>query len=339
MKKKALLLLGIPLLLIGCNGNKVDLPKSPFSNDNYKRIGMESEYKDITISDLNSEEYDKLKKSIKDYKNYDAKVKSYTRSEETRDLKAAYFGTNLGAANLCKKTSRTDTNTRYNNLVTTKLVNTKTEEQVMNSKSTIKNEQQMDDYVNGLDGEKYSTIRSLKNNTSNPEVTYVVKEESYSGEGKAEEVFGTHAYEKDIKNNFVIKSRTPGREISFSVLADNNNAVYGKTNIKDIGERYIIREAMSDFSPYSTTVGDTHKAVDNYFYEALLVPENGGYRFTNFRFYHELLILSEAYGDESKVPVLYLEKPVLVEYSEIKYTIDYTDKGEFNKGNIPTPTK
>lgn len=326
MKKSLLLLFSIPMFLLGCNNSNVNLPKSPFKDD-YKRIGMTTEYTKSAITSIDSGEYNNLKNSIKNYSSNDKEVTNYKRTEQTRDLKAAYFGKNLGAANLCSLLTRTDTNTMYNNKVTTKLVNIHRENQVMNGPNITSN-QQMDDYIYSSESNnKFRVNRLLKNDNENPVITKSDEQDIVS------DTFYIQPYEKDIKNNFTIKSRS-GKEISFSVLADSNSAVYGKTKIDNIGDRYIIREALSDFATYSTTVGDTYKSVDNYFYEALL---DNNYKFTHFRFYHELLILSEALNDETKVPVLYLEKPQLVEFSEIKYEINYNAVGDYDRGSIPQP--
>jgi len=337
MNKKQVILLLAPFMMIGCNNSNVNRTKSPF-NDSYNPIGMKGEYNITNIMSI--DDFNAIKTQINnDYKDNNTDiVKSYTRVEESRDLKAAYFGKNLGAANLCALTHQSSTNTRYSNFVTTQFSTSHKENQTV-SGGINKTNSTINDYL-FQDGELTSTSyqgnRQTKNDSEEEKVekfkegTFVITDPL--------PVFGLNPYKDDIKNYFGDITRRE-QHITFDVLGTNNNAIYGMS-----GDKYLIKEATSLFVPYSTTVGDTYKAVDNFFYEALLEKDSKGkFRFTNFRYYTELLILSEAISDEKTVPVLYLEKPQLVEYTETKYTINYVKKAEFtdtfDKTKIPQVTQ
>jgi len=340
LKRSCLLLL--PFILVGCNGGSINKTKSPF-NDKYSPVGMSGQY-NITGS-ISTEDYNLLRKSIKDYSdnNDSYVVKSYRRVKEERDLKAAYFGKNLGAANLCALVSQDTTNTRYSNYVTTSFSTSHNENQTVSgginkTNSVVKDFTFSNDPDPKKEEENYQQNEQI--NTEGEEERII--SEKIKGTFDATEsssitdTFGLKPYDNDIKTNFgTIKKRD--KEVIFNVLDDNNNAIYGMS-----GNKYLIKEATSLFAPYSTAVGDTYKAVNNFFYEALLEKVGEGdkatFRFTDFRFYTELLILSEAMSDETKVPVLYLEKPQLVEYTEIKYSIQYANKDfvdVFDRNNIP----
>lgn len=337
MKKIALPLLLIPFALFSCHSNTKDMPKSPF-DDHYQRIGMKGEYL-VNLTPLQAEDYAKLKAGIDNYN--DEGVTKVVRQEETRDLKYAYFGREVGTVSFCSMLSRTDTESKYlketKNYVTTKEADSNQQNQTANG-GIIKNNSSTVDYIydtNYVDsgetqGEHYGVRTSVKNNDEEVVVSQTTPQTTAYGDGTQ---FNLLPYKNEIKKHF---DPTPVRTetYDFDILRDNNSAVYGTCNIES-KNYYLIKEGYSLFSPYTTTVGRTYKAVDNYFYEGLLEKHNETFRFTSFRFYHELLILSKAY-DEG-VPVLYLEKPMIVDYSEIKYSISYDDLGEY-KGTIPEPT-
>lgn len=333
MKKQVLPLLLIPLMLFSCHNNVTDMPKSPF-NDSYQRIGMKGEYS-VNLTSLQAEEYAKLKAGISSYTDED--VTKVVRQEETRDLRYAYFGKEVGTVSFCSMLSRTDTESKYlkdeSNYVATKEAISKQQNQTANG-HIIKNNSTTVDYIYDVNyvnnkieqGTNYGVRTSVKNNDE----ALVVSQKTSETTTYDEEQFNLLPYKNEIKEHFK-KTET----YDFDILRDNNSAVYGTCKI-DGKERYLIKEGYSVFSPYTTTVGRTYKAVDNYFYEGLLEKEDDTFRFTSFRFYHELLILSKAY-DEG-VPVLYLEKPMTVEYSEVKYAISYDDLGQYT-GVIPEVSK
>lgn len=337
MKKQVLPLLLTPLMLFSCHNNVTDMPKSPF-NDSYQRIGMKGEYL-VNLTSLPAEEYAKLKAGIVNYVDdgVDKGVTKVVRHEETRDLRYAYFGKEVGTVSFCSMLSRTDTESKYlkneKNYVTTKEAISNQQNQTANG-GIIKNNSTTVDYIYDVNyvnsetaqGTNYGVRTSVKNNDE----ALVVSQKTPETTTYDEEQFNLLPYKNEIQEHF-----KPTETYDFKILGDNNSAVYGTCNI-DGEERYLIKEGYSVFSPYTTTVGRTYKAVDNYFYEGLLEKKGESFRFTSFRFYHELLILSKAY-DEG-VPVLYLEKPMTVEYSEVKYQISYNGLGEYT-GVIPEVTK
>lgn len=348
MKKQILPLLFIPFVLASCKNNSTDMPKSPF-DDTYVRIGMKGEY-EVNLTSLPASDYANLKSAIQNYKDEEKKATKVVRKEEMRDLKYAYFGNEVGSASRCALLTRTDTESRYlkddSNYVTTKEAVSHQENQTANA-GVLKSDSKTVDYiydVNYLDSSKeaqetYGVRTSVKNNEEQEVVTQTTIETKYDSTK-----FDLESYKNGIMIHFA-PGKIRGEDYNFGILRDVNSAVYGKCNI-DSKERYLIKEGYSVFAPYTTTVGRTYKAVDNYFYEGLLEEyvepkiENEGeksFRFTSFRFYHEVLILSEA-CDGLNVPVLYLEKPVVVDYDEVKYEISYDSLGEYT-GTIPEPTK
>lgn len=350
MKKQILPLLFLPFVLASCHNNSTDLPKSPF-DDVYVRVGMKGAY-EVNLNPLETSDYAELKSSIANYieRGTDQDVTQVQRKEETRDLKYAYFGNEVGSASRCAMLSRIDTEKRYlnndKNYVTTKEAISHQQNQTANA-GIIKNNSTTVDYiydVNCRDSskpleEEYGVRTSFKNNDEQEVVTQTTDEVNYD-----ETKFNLDPYKNGIATHFK-PGKVRGENYNFDILRDTNSAVYGKCTI-DGKERCLIKEGYSVFAPYTTTVGRTYKAVDNYFYEGLLEEysepkieseDEKSFRFTSFRFYHEILILSEA-CDGSNIPVLYLEKPVVIEYNEIKYEISYNSLGEY-KGTIPEITK
>lgn len=336
MKKKVILAF-IPLMLIGCNKGAITKAQSPF-NDSYNPIGMTGEYTG-NIEYLNSTQFKLLKDSITSLKTdpseFDAIVKKYTKEERSRDLKYSYFRNELNPTDMCSLVNETSNNTRYSNNVT--IASISNERQKQFSGGIDKTITKTDDYTFDT---KYKSIASTEHKYRLNTVKKVNEYDAIITKGEEKEyeedttIFNLSPYNAILNNHFKNKViRT--KEYKFEMLADNNNAVYGLYNHN--GEkRYLIKEAYSVFDPYSTVVGRKYKAVDNYFYEGLLKEVSGGegLLLTNFRFYHEMLILSEACDEDNNVPVLYLEKPVLVEYNEYKYTFDYAFEESYN-GTIP----
>lgn len=337
MKKSSFILLFASFALFGCQKNLTDMPISPFF-DTYVRIGMRSEY-NVNLRSLDSEEYVELKAAIDDYKDKDSDfetnkgVTKVVRKEETRDLKYAYFGKEVSSVSLCSMLSRTDTESRYLNdnnrsYVTIKKAVSNRQNQNANA-GIIKTNSTTCDYIYDSHyvkpqtytevEQKYGVRTSIKNNSEAAVVMQTTPEETSYDSTK----FDLKPFGDKIQQHFV-PGEVRGEDYNFEILGES--AVFGQCNI-GTKPYTLIKEGYSVFAPYTTTVGRTYKAVDNYFYEGLLEDDTtNGLRFTSFRFYHELLILSQAYNGIN-VPVLYLARPVVVEYSEVKYDISYNDLG------------
>lgn len=328
MNKRLVLLTIFALpLLASCNKSSIDMPKSPF-DDHYHRIGMKGEYAkadDMTVAEYNA---------IKEYVNTEGEdkyVSSYHRQEEIRDLKYAYFGKESSTISQCSMTSHNEDLKRYYNRVF--INNDVTDKQIQTANGGIqKTKSTLVDYTFDTtyesieqeaippSGNYAERIRTTNNNE--PEIiTEPVPVTSYTS-NEVYKLFGLKPFNSRIRSHFATEP-DPTTGYDFRLLGDNNNAVYFKT--KD--NKYLIKEGYSLFSEFHTTMGRSYKAQDNYFYEGLLEDDdNNSYRFTHFRFYHELLILSKSI-DGSGVPVIYLDKPVLIEFSETTYSdIQYVDE-------------
>jgi len=325
MKKKVILAF-IPLMLIGCNKGAIDRAPSPFA-DSYVPIGMTGEYLG-KIETLNSTQFKLLKDNVTKLKteplSYDKLVKRYSKEERSRDLKYSYFKNELNPTDMCSLVNETSNNVRYKNNVTIATISNERQKQF--SGGIDKTITKTSDYTFDTGYKKTLNSKYILNSVKqiNEEKEEITKGEEKEYTPTTTTVFNLSPYKAILDNHFTNKTKT---EYKFEILGDNNNAVYGLYNL-DGKERYLIKEAYSLFAPFSTVVGRKYKAVDNYFYECLFVNkkiEDEDYLLlTNFRFYHEMLILSEACDEENRVPVLYLEKPVQVEYNEYKYTFDYS---------------
>lgn len=320
--------------LASCDTSRVNTPNSPFKDDKYVRIGMKSDGHHKIDKNMSNEEYNELKTYINDKTQTDENVITYHRQQEDRDLKYAYFGKESSTISQCTLTSISEDLNRFSNRVRTDTSVTNKEVQTANggiqkTKSTVTEYVFDSDYKSNpfIESEKYQIRRATKINSEEQVVEQVQEETDYNPEDETflYETFGLRPFTRRIKSHFPT-------DWEFQLLADNNNAVYGKTS----DGKYVIKEGYSHFVDYSTTMGRTYKAVDNYFYEGLLerykVPgseDEYKYRFLDFRFYHELLILSKAFSSEGSIPILYLEKPALIEFSETTYSdITYCDEGE-----------
>lgn len=328
-----------PLTLFSCAKPSIDTPESPFE-DPYVRIGMRGEF-DITDS-MPQKDYNEIKKYVNDEESKDIDVARYKRQEESRDLKYAYFGQESSTISQCSMVSIDENGYRYNNNVS--ISDTITNQQIQSANSgIIKTASSLTDYTfddsyphKSNETSTYSQRRKRKNNDEPETVTSLTtgKEYDLEDEEKVDSIFGQSPYVSRIKSHF-LPSMVRDVPYEFKLLADDNKAIYGMSNGK-----YLIREGYSIFPDFKTTMGRSYKAEDNFFYEGLLEKyekdDEDVYRFTNFRFYHELLILSKAF-DGTGVPILYLDKPVLIEYSEIKYEISYEKLGNYS-GEIPKVT-
>lgn len=338
MKKKFLLcsLIVIPFLA-NCNNGGIDMPKSPF-DDHYARIGMQGVYG--KTDDMSQADYNAIKTYINAPNSKDVNVKSYHRQEEIRDLKYAYFGKESSTISQCSMTSRSEDLTRYKNRV---FINTDvTDQQIQQANGGIqKTKLALTDYTfdSNYDKEtlanKYIERIKTKNNDETEVVTEPVHETEY-GDEQIYQIFGLKPYNSRIKSHFIEDG-----EYKFKLLANNNNAVYYMTKNEKDDPRYLIKEGYSLFSDFHTTMGRSYKAQDNYFYEGILekykYEGEETFRFTHFRFYHELLILSKSI-DGSGVPVLYLDKPVLIEFSETTYSnIEYAKEEDLDTYTDPIP--
>lgn len=328
--KKIALLLFFPFLLTSCGSSSITIPKSPFRDDKYVLIGMKSENKIDTY--LTDDEFAKLNKAIaRGTAMTDKRALKYVRQDETRDLKYAYFGKETSSVFYNSLNSRLDETTRYDNQI--KIDNSSTKQIVQtamgeNTTLSINNTYTFDiGTAKGLPKENfYKQHLRTQTNDEKPIISVKTDKTHYGGseEESEEAVFSVHPYENSILQHFV-----ETESYHFKLLGPN--AVYGKSNSK-----YLVKEAYSIFNKnFTTTLGRKYIAVDNYFYEGLLDDINTDLCFTYFRFYHETLILSEAYGNEG-VPILYLEKPALVWFNEVKYNIYYNSNGNYT-GTIPTP--
>lgn len=335
--KKSLVLFSLIIVpfLASCQSTSIDMPKSPF-DDHYTRIGMRGEYE--MTGEMNPTDYSAIKSYINSENNKDVDVASYHRQEETRDLKYAYFGRESSTISQCSMTSHSEDLKRYQNRV---FINTDvTDQQIQTANGGIqKDKLTLTDYTfdtkyKQLDQSlsKYSERIENKKNDEELKVTEPIKEQSYSD---PYEVFGLKPFNSRIKSHFIEDD-----DYKFKLLANENNAVYYKHN-----DQYLIKEGYSLFPDFHTTMGRQYKAQENYFYEGLLekYTKDGveTFRFTHFRFYHELLILSKSI-DGSGVPILYLDKPVLIEFSETTYSDIKYEKEENLEPyteDMPTPTE
>ena len=335
--KKHLILSSLILIpfLASCDTSRVNTPNSPFKDDKYVRIGMRGKYR--IDNPLNNDEYNELKNYINDTEVKDINVVSYHQQQEDRDLKYAYFGKESSTFSQCTLTSVSEDLSRYRNRVFTDNVETNKEIQIAGSniqktKSLVTNYTFDLGYDDTKLANKYKIHVKTKIEGEDEKVEEEKGETSYEDKD-VYDIFGLKPYTLRIKGHFPKPDPEKPDPNLFKLLGDN--AVYGK----DSDGNYVIREGHSDFINYSTTMGRTYKAVDNYFYEGVLerykVPtssndeETYSYRFLDFRFYHELLILSKAFSSEGSIPILYLEKPALIEFSETTYSdITYCDKGE-----------
>lgn len=336
MKKSRVALLMVPLMAIGCNKSLVNMPKSPFGADEYSPIGMTTAFPDVKLSSLDNNEYQLVKNNIANYQ-ADEMVSSYTRHEESRDLRYAYFGNQ--EPTLCTYTSSDIKLDRYSNPITIS-------KNVQNNKNqtlsgSIINDHLTDEiYTQSIPDKDhmYHVIESIKKNDAEAKVQKTKTDTSYS-DAEIVTIFGLKPFEVIQTSHFTEKAVHSETEVyKFKLFGDENNAVYGKAKINGV-DQFLIKEAYSLFVDYQT-VGHRYKAVDNYFYEGLLKEVDSSNKklgFTSFRFYHEFLILSEP-ADRADVPILYLEKPMLVEYNEYRYDISY-DVFKPYQGDVPTPTK
>ena len=338
MKKHLILssLILIPLLA-SCDTSRVNTPNSPFKDDKYVRIGMRTDGHHKIDENMSNEDYNELKSYINDKTQIDENVVEYHRQQEDRDLKYAYFGKESSAISQCTLTSIDEYLNRYSNRVRTDTSVTNKAIQTANggiqkTKSTVTEYVFDSNYSSDPfeESKKYEIRRATKTNSEEQVVEQVQSPTEYDPDSKTflYETFGLKPFTSRIKSHFP-------EELEFKLLGDSNNAVYGKNS----EGKYIIKEGHSHFIDYSTTMGRTYKAVDNYFYEGTLeryevpTPSNEekqySYRFLDFRFYHELLILSKAFSSPESIPILYLEKPALIEFSETTYSdITYCDTEE-----------
>ncbi len=318
MKKILLILLSTPLILFSCKSSNIKTPVSPF-DDHYERIGMDSKYSVITES--TSEEI----KSIKEYINTDDQddVSYYKHQYEKRDLKYAYFGNESSTISQCQMLSQIEDNTRYSNNVSIDINNSEQQDQTANA-GIIKTNSKVTKYVydpnykNLNDDKKYIKATVTEKNGEETQTTR-------DGDG---------TYVEGDNSVFYIKPLDKIKEFFNSIEGFDlfgANAICGTANNGEI----VLKEGFSVFSNFTTTMGRSYKAEDNYFYEGLIDNSNGSYKFKYFRFYHELLILSEAIDGEG-VPVIYLDKPALIEYSEDQYWIDYKQLQPYT-GDVPFP--
>ncbi|MCQ2796692.1 MAG: hypothetical protein MJ213_05310 [Bacilli bacterium] len=326
MKKPYLLVLAIPLILFSCKSSGIDMPKSPF-DDTYVRIGAKSEYE--IANPLNDGEFEEIKESIKN--NDPHNVSHFKHQLETRDLKYAYFGRESSTVSQCSMSSQVEDSTRYSNNVSIDINNANQQIQTANA-GIIKTSTTVTDYTFDIDFKKdpkdsgyyRQTSVTEHDDISDDPVVIIPKAEFNS----VVATFGLKPLERKIKAHFNFEG-------TFDLLGVNS--VCGTTE----DGTYLVKEGYSAFSDFSTTMGRSYKAEDNYFYEGLLEKyteqESGkkAYRFKYFRFYHELLILSKAF-DGTGVPVLYLDKPVLIDFSEDKYWIDYNTLQPYT-GEVPLP--
>ena len=122
---------------------------------------------------------------------------------------------------------------------------------------------------------------------------------------------------------------------SFELFSDN--AVY---NLYTENSSYIalVSESQSDFINYKTSNGKEYKAVNNLFYEAHVnITGDDKYYFSYFRIYSETLILSN--DVVTNTPIIYLEKPALIKYEEITYSISYNEHQNLKYSSIPNVTE
>lgn len=323
MKKRFLLAFSIPFILFSCRPSNIDTPKSPF-DDHYERIGVNSEYN--VVNPLGDGELDDINASIYPEEGEPTDVSHFKHQIETRDLKYAYFGEESSTISQCSLLSQVEDSNRYSNNVSIDINESEQQIQTANA-GVIKTDSTITDYTFDTDynktilsGEYRQTRQTIKKGEEPGLPTVVTDTTDYSDE---ELIFGLKPLAK-IKSHFAFDDK-------FSLLGPN--AVYG--TIED--GSYLIKEGYSVFKDFTTTMGRSYKAEDNYFYEGLLEKvenDDNVYHFKYFRFYHELLILSKAF-DGTGVPVLYLDKPVLIEFSEDKYWIDYNKNLEKYSGVIP----
>ena len=338
MRKTILLfpLLVLPLLL-SCNNSNINMPLSPFADDHYQRIGMDGQYK--IAESMSEDEFNSIKNYIKDEDAKDGNVASYHIQQENRDLKHAYFGNESSAISQCSLTSISENLNRYNNRVTIDDIVTNKEVQTANGgiqkTQSLSTSYTFDSnyYLEEFSAlKKYQKRLKTKINNESEEVKQELDETEYTEDlDKLYDIFGLKPFTTRIKSHFVQTDK-----YKFELLG--NAAVYGKTS----DGKYLIKEGYSLFDNFSTTMGRTYKSVNNYFYEGLLDKIGSDYYFVKFRFYRELLILSKSF-DGSSVPIIYLEKPVLVEFDETTYSdITYfnnetTDLPKYTQ-TIPVPS-
>ncbi|MCQ2753074.1 MAG: hypothetical protein MJ206_02330 [Bacilli bacterium] len=333
MKKAVLTLFFVPMFALACRGRGVDMPKSPFPGDNYTPIGMESAFNEkLNPLDEEGKEYSNLRNTIVNYKEQaDIITTKYTRKREHRNLKHAYFGDQ--EQNLCSYVSQEVNGGYYLNSDDEDDIVSVDKNYEVNKRQTLSggiktSSSQVETYdstdLSDLSLNNIETYTEVKSTKINQEKAEVVETPGITYDSK---VFLLTPFATYISQHF--------NDIGFDLFGEDNNAVYGKFN----DGRYLIKEARSFYDEYPT-LGHKYKAVKNYFYEGVLtkVGQTENLGFTSFRFYSELLILSEA-ADSEDVPVLYLEHPMLVEYDEYKYEISYEPLGAFDRGKIPIPTK
>lgn len=337
--KKIVVIVISPFALLACKGSNIDTPKSPF-DDHYVRIGMNSE-NEVTTP-MSQDEYLSIKKYLNEETDDAKHISSYQHQSESRDLKYAYFGSESSTISQCSMISSNETNNRYNKAnkpvtITENVTNQQLQIAnggIIKTSSTITDYTFDTEYVTSIKNYEYEKRKQVVNNNEAPVVTRSKEPTGYDNE---DAIFGLNPLSLIVSAHFREMTIRETGHYNFKLLSDNNSAVYGKT--KD--GKYLVKEGYSVFAPFSTTMGRTYKAEDNFFYEGLLesyeVHNETKYRLTYLRFYHELLILSEAY-DGTGVPILYLEKPVLIEYSEDKYTITHNQFGTYTD-KIPDVTQ
>lgn len=330
---KKIIFLPLVLVLTSCDSSLIKIPTSPFKDDKYERIGVNSVYK-ITDSQLTDDEFKILTEAFNKVNNpTDNNVISYDRVEETRDLKYAYFGKEISSVFFNSLLSRNENISEYLNNVTISKINSHQIIQMAagdNNTNSISETYTFDTgYKNkNLDGEYKSHLKTKKNDeeeivtctTGKDPIKYDLEIEK-----ETSAIFGINPF---------VNSIIPLFPTDFKILG--SNAVYGKCD-----DMFLVKEAYSVYnSNFTTTLGRQYLAVDNYFYETRLKNYKNNDEpclvINDFRFYHETLILSESFSGTG-VPILYLEKPVLVWFDEIKYNFTYGAKENY-VGDIPEVT-
>jgi len=319
MKKKFLLLPLSLLFLASCNNSPINIPKSPF-NDSYQRIGMKSEY-NYSLSGVTLDEYNSIKTGVT---SDDNSISTYTLQEEFRDLEYAYFGKESSSVSRCRLTSKHDTEQRFSNRVTTGVITSNEQIQTANS-SIYKTNTTTEDYKYDTQYKtptNYSKEYSTVTKTIDSEGTHITTPSSPVNYETAGEnaTFGLKPYTNHISQHF----KDPDL-----IQLMGTSCVVGKYNTNN----YLIKEGFSKFGIHMTKSGRQYVTSRNYFYEGLIVNESGTCKLTDFRFYQEQLILSEAW-DGGSIPILYLDKPELINFTETKYKINYDNRVNFT-GHIP----
>lgn len=327
MKKPIVAFMFLPLALFSCAKSTINIPGSPF-NDSYSRKGTTSQF-NYKLDSLDQAEFSDLKDTTDKYfVDANGEISSYSRQQEDRDLKYAYFGKEISTISMCTLFSQKKTSTSYSNSINNKgpvrIDDLPSESQRQTSGGNIVDKTENIVYRHNLNetSSEYTETTEKHNNDQSVKITAI--QMKYTG--KKEVVFNVDL-SSDIQQHFLPFDK------KFTLLGEN--AIYGKTNINGV-TTYIIKGAYSEYQDFSTNMGKKYKSVNNYFYEGSLEKKSFGFACTSFRFYKELLILSQSFEDEATMPVLYLDSPVLVQFSETSYQINYDAKQTY-QGNIPLP--